>query len=194
MRRRLARRAASFGDFDDGVGEGWGFDFGGAPAEFNFHRNVFAGEVFLCDFDEFGGDDFAGEVFGALPGGAFGDGEDPADATAALLGVDEAGDGFDVEAALDNPVDAGEASVENAVVDVAGHFLGADEHALDVGVVDVGEVGAAVGVDVPAGALEEGDGGVLQAAFRDAKAEFVGHAATPAPAVRGRVKQLTVPS
>ena len=36
-----------------------------------------------------------------------------------------------------DPVAAGEAGVEDAVFDVAGHFLGADEHALDFGVVDV---------------------------------------------------------
>jgi hypothetical protein len=51
------------------------------------------------------------------------------------------------------------------VLDVAGHLLRADEHALDLHVVDGGEVAAAAGVDAPACALEESDGGVLQAAF-----------------------------
>ena len=169
-------------------------DFGGAPAELDLHGDVFAGKVSLRDFDQFGGNDFAGEVFGALPGRVFRHGKDPANLAAALLGVDEAGDGFDVEAAFDNPVDAGEAGVEHAVVDVASHLLSANEHALDLGVVDGGEVGAAVGVDVPAGAFEEGDGRVLQAAFGNAEAKFLAHAFTSEPTARGRVKQLTVPS
>jgi hypothetical protein len=55
------------------------------------------------------------------------------------------------------------------VIDVARHLLRANQHALDLGVVDGGEVGAAVGVDVPAGALEESDGRILQAALGDAE-------------------------
>ena len=135
----------------------------------------FDGEVALADFDQFSGDDLAFEVFGLLKAAAFGNGEHPAHLAAALLGIGERGDAGDVEAALDHPVDAGEAGVEHAVIDVARHLLRANQHALDLGVVDGGKVGAAVGVDVPAGALEESDGCILQAAFGDAESEFVSH-------------------
>ncbi len=97
------------------------------------------------------------------------------DGDAALLGVGEGGDALDVGLVFEDPVVAGEAGVEGAVLDVAGHLLGADEHALDLDVVDGGEVGAAVGEDAPAGAFEECDGGVLEAALGDAEFEFVGH-------------------
>jgi hypothetical protein len=55
------------------------------------------------------------------------------------------------------------------MIDVASHLLGANQHALDLGIVDGGKVGAAVGVDVPAGALEESDSGILKAAFGNAE-------------------------
>jgi hypothetical protein len=125
--------------------------------------------------DELGGDGLAGEVFGLLEGRVFGDGEHPLDAHVALLGVGERGDALDVGLVFENPVVAGEAGVEGAVLDVASHLLRADEHALDLGVVDGGKVAAAAGVDVPAGAGEESEGGVLEAAFGDAEFELVRH-------------------
>ena len=164
-------RAAGLGDFDNGVGQRGRLHFGCAPTELDLDVDALGGEVALADFDQLGGDDLTFEVFGLFKAAAFGNGQHPAHLAAALLGVGERGDAGDIEAALDDPVDAGEAGVENAVIDVAGHLLGADQHALDLGVVDGGKVGAAVGVDVPAGALEESDGGILQAAFGNAESE-----------------------
>ena len=100
-----------------------------------------------------------------------GDGEHPADFAEALLGVDEVGDGDDVGLVFLDPIAAGEPGVEDAVFDVAGHLLGADEHALDFGIVDAGEIGAAAGGDLESGAAEEIDGGVFQAAFGNAEFE-----------------------
>ncbi len=102
-----------------------------------------AGEVALGVLDEFGGDDLAGEVFGALVGRVLGDREHPFHGHAALLGVGERGDALDVALVFEDPVVAGEAGVEGAVLYVAGHLLRADEHALDLGVVDGWEVAAA---------------------------------------------------
>ena len=102
----------------------------------------------------------------------FGHGQHPAHFAEALLGVDEIGDGLDVGFALFDPVAAGEPGVENAVLDVARHFLRADEHAFDFGIVDGGKVRAAAGGDVEAGAAEQVDGGVLEAAFGDAEFEL----------------------
>ena len=81
---------------------------------------------------------------------------------------------IDLGFVLLHPVAAGEAGVENAVFDVARHFLRADQHALDFGIVDAGEVGAAAGGDLEAGAAEQIDGGVLQAAFGNAEFELHG--------------------
>ena len=168
-------RAAGLSDFNDSVGERGRLDFCCAPTEFNLYVDAFGGEVTLADFDEFRSDDFAFEVFCAFKTAAFRHCEDPTNLAASLLGVGKRSDAGDIEAALDHPVDAGEAGVEYAVIDVARHLLGADEHALDFGIVDGGKVGAAVGVDVPAGPFEKSDGGILQAAFGDAESELIGH-------------------
>ena len=65
-------RAAGLGDFDDGVGEHGRLDFCCAPAEFDFDVDALGGEVALGDFDKFGGDDFAFEIFGLLKATASG--------------------------------------------------------------------------------------------------------------------------
>ncbi len=67
---------------------------------------------------------------------------------------------------------AGQPGVEHAVLDVARHLLRADQHAFDLGIVDRGKIRAAAGRDVEAGAAEQVDGRVLQAAFGDAEFQF----------------------
>ena len=109
-----------------------------------------------------------------VEGGGFGHRQHPAHFAEALLGVDQVGDGDDVGLVLLDPVAAGEAGVEDAVFDVARHFLRADEHALDFGIVDGGEIGAAAGGDLESGAAEQIDGGVFQAAFGNAELELHG--------------------
>ena len=64
---------------------------------------------------------------------------------------------------------AGEAAVEAAVLDVARHFLRADEHAFDFGIVDGGVIAARADRDAPAGAGEKLDGRILQAALGNAE-------------------------
>ena len=59
--------------------------------------------------------------------------------------------------------------VEGSMVDVARHLLGADQHALDLGVVDRGEVRPAIGVDIPSSAFEQGNGRFLQTALGDSQ-------------------------
>jgi len=81
-----------------------------------------------------------------------------------------------------DPVGAGEARVEDAVRHVARHFLRANQHALDVGIVDRGEVRSRADVDIEAGAREELDRRVLQRAFRDAEFQF--HRLTAEPTQR----------
>ena len=173
--RLLARRTgAGLGDLDDGVGEHGRLDFGGAPTEFHLGLDAVLFEVAFGGGDEFGGDDLAVEIVHGAEGRGLGDGQHPAHFAEALLGVDQVGDGDDVGLVLLDPIAAGEAGVENAVFDVARHFLGADEHALDFGIVDGGEIGAAAGGDLEAGAAEEIDGGVFEAAFGNAEFELHG--------------------
>ncbi len=178
-----SERAAGFGDFDDGVGQHGRFDFRGAPTEFDLDVDALGCEVALGYFNQLGGDDLAFEVFSFLESAGFRHGEHPTDFAAALLGIRERGDAVHVETTFDDPVDAGETGVEDTVIDVAGHLLCANEHALDFGVVDGGKVRAAVGVDVPTGALEEGDGCFLQAAFGDAETKYVSHGRPPSSAL-----------
>ena len=72
---------------------------------------------------------------------------------------------------LQNPVEAGDGAVEDALADVARHFLRPDQDALDLRVVDVGVVGAAGDAQVVAGADEQFLRGFLQAALGDAQAQ-----------------------
>src|SRR4029450_2950216 len=60
------------------------------------------------------------------------------------------------------PCLSGQSRVEAAVRDVARHFLGADQHARDFGVVDGGEVGPGADVHVEAGAREQLNRRILQ--------------------------------
>ncbi len=179
---------AGFGDVDDGVEEA-GFDFGGAPGEFDFDLDVFGLEVFAGDADEFGGDDAAVELFGLGDGGFIGDAEDPLGGAGGGLGVDEFEDFVDVGAVFLDPVMAGETDIDDAVFDVAGHFLGAEHDDFDGGVVDGGEVGAVIDGDFVAGFGEEIDGGILEGAFGDSESEDVGGRFEHCePVVRGRKK------
>ena len=70
---------------------------------------------------------------------------------------------------LGDPVLSRQPRVEDAVRDVARHFLGADQHARDLGVVDGGEVGPGADVDVEAGAREQLNRRVLQRALRECR-------------------------
>ena len=70
----------------------------------------------------------------------FGNSENPANFAETLLSIDQVGYCDDVGADFGDPVETGEAGIENAVLDVARHFLSTDEHALNVGVVDGREV------------------------------------------------------
>ena len=65
----------------------------------------------------------------------------PPDLAEALLRVDEIGDRLDdprrrAELVLGNPVLTREAGIEHAIRDVTRHLLRADQHALDLGIVD----------------------------------------------------------
>ena len=52
-------------------------------------------KYFFGSFDKFGRDDLVGQILGALVGRILGDCKYPANLLSALLGVGEAGDGFD---------------------------------------------------------------------------------------------------
>ncbi len=111
-------------------------------------------------------------------GRVFGCGEDPPDLPEALLRVDQIGERLQHAGAavaglvLGNPVLAGQAGVEDAVRDVARHLLRADQHALDLRIVDRREVRARAHVDVEAGPREQLNGRVLERAFRDAELQL----------------------
>ena len=121
---------------------------------------------------QFGGDDLAAQVVHGTEGRGLGHGQHPAHFAETLLGVDQVGDGDHIGLVLVDPVAPGETGIENAVFDVARHFLRTDEHALDLRIVDAGEIGAAGGGDLESGAAEEIDGGVFQAAFGNAEFEL----------------------
>src|SRR5581483_5290544 len=175
-----AERAARLGDFNDGVGQHGRLYFRRAPAELDLDIDSLRSKIALRYFHQFGGDDFALEVFGLLKSARFGHCQDPAHLASALLGIGESGYAWHFEAAFDHPVDAGEARIQHAVVNIARHLLCADQHALNLAVVDGREIRTAVGIDIPTRALEESNSGVLQTALRNAETKFFSHGSPPA--------------
>ena len=73
---------------------------------------------------------------------------------------------------LGDPVLPGEPGVEHAVGDVARHLLRADQHALDLGVVDRRKVRSRIDAQDVAGALKQLDRRVLQRSLRNAEPQL----------------------
>ena len=65
------------------------------------------------------------------------------------LRVDQIGDDVNVRGGLGDPVLAGDACLEGAVLDVPRHLLCASDGAFDLIVVDLGEVAPRADVDLP---------------------------------------------
>ena len=133
-------RTAGLGDFDNRIGQHRRFDLGGAPGKFHANINALLGEVITRDIHKFGGDDFLGEILRPLERRVFGRGQHPAHFAAAALGVDQVADRHHFQAALDYPVEAGKACVDRAVLYIAGHLLGTDQQAIDVGISRLREI------------------------------------------------------
>src|SRR5215208_2229836 len=73
---------------------------------------------------------------------------------------------------LGNPVLPGEPRVEHAVRDVPRHFLRADQHALDLGIVDRREVRTRADVDVEPRSGEQLHRRILEGSFGYAEFQF----------------------
>src|SRR4029453_13264054 len=74
-----------------------------------------------------------------------------------------------------DPVLTGEASVEHTVGDVGRHLLCADQHAIDLWIVNRRKVRSRACIDVESGARKQLDRRVLQRAFGDAEFERISH-------------------
>ena len=127
-----------------------------------------AGQIFLGDAYDFGGDHFAGQVLCVAHGRIFGHREHPAYAGKPLLGVHQLRQFFYGGIGLHYPIVTGDAGVECAGLDVAGHFLGAHQQALDFGVIDRRYIAARTDRDLPPSARKQVYRGVLKAAFGNA--------------------------
>ena len=136
-------------------------------------------------FHQLRGDDLALEIFGFFESAGLRHGQHPAHLAPALLGISQRGHAGHIESALHHPVDAGQPRIQHAVIHIARHLLRANQHALNIRIVDRGKVGSAIGIDVPARALEQRDGRVLQAAFGNSEAKLVTHEPPP-PALQSQ--------
>ena len=74
-----------------------------------------------------------------------------------------------------DPVFSGQAGIEGFILYIDGHFLSTADGTIDAVVVDFRKIAPAVNVDIPAAALEERNGGVLQTSFGDAQLQFILH-------------------
>src|ERR1022692_3714577 len=75
----------------------------------------------------------------------------------------------DIGPVLLDPVQAGEPAVEEPVLHVAADLLGADEPAVELGIVDRRPVGAGIGGDPPPRLGEQAAGGLFKAALGQAQ-------------------------
>ncbi len=73
---------------------------------------------------------------------------------------------------LRDPVASGQPCVEDAVGNITRHFLRANEHAIDFGIIDSRQIGARAGVNIETGAREKLDGRRFERAFWNAEFEF----------------------
>ena len=166
-----AQRGARLGHVDDGVGEDRRLDFGRAPGEFDIRLHAVLRQEAPGHAYRLGGDATALEVLHRVERRVLLGRHHPAHR--AVIGPRRAqvGDFRHVEVVLQDPVEAGDGAVDDALADVAGHLLRPDQDALDLRVVDVGVVGAAGDAQVVAGAYEQLLRGFLQAAFGYAEAQ-----------------------
>ena len=119
----------------------------------------------MRDPHQFRGDNFPLQVFYALERGFFRDGEHPAHLAEGLLGVNQVSHFDDVGFVFQDPILAGQSGIQDAILDVARHFLRADQHALDFVIVDGGKIGARADIDFVARAAKKLQRGFLQASF-----------------------------
>ena len=108
------------------------------------------GEEFLGDVHQLGGDALALEILDGLDVGVLLYAENPARFQGSRLAVYEVADFDDIAGIFENPVVAGESAIKEALFDVPAYLLGADETAVEFGVVDRGLVGTGTFGDSPA--------------------------------------------
>ena len=165
---------AGLGHFHDTVGQAFhDLGFRSAPGIEDVHVHAHALEVIAGQAFQLGGDALAGQVLRALVGGVTGHGQHPAAGAVGRLGVDQIRHVHHLVfmTAFREPVQAGDAHVQDARGDVAADLLHAAQRGRDLGVIDVREIVARMLADLPAGALEKVDGGVFQRALGHAQFE-----------------------
>ena len=154
----LAQRRAGLGEVDDHVDDVGDLRLGGAVGGHHPRLDAVLGEEALGQRGELGGDPHAlGQVGDGLPGRVVRHGHDDAHRVGRGLGVLQLTERDDVGVGLGDPVAAGDAEVEQALFEVGGDLLRAqDAYAVDARVVDRGPV-------VAVGAAPDGQvGGVEQ--------------------------------
>ncbi|MFT5042417.1 MAG: hypothetical protein ACI8TX_003404, partial [Hyphomicrobiaceae bacterium] len=85
---------------------------------------------------------------------------------------DKVANDLDLGLILGGPILSGDAAVKGAEFDIARHFLGSDQRAGDLGVINVGEVAARAGRDAPAGLTHQLDSRLLEASFWEAEVKY----------------------
>ena len=124
--------------------------------------------------DEFGGDALPREVLGGLDGRGFRHTKNPARLLGGSAAVDKFTNLDDVGGIFLDPVLPSQAAVKEAVFNIAGDLLGADEAAVEGGVVKRGAVRPAALGHREAGTGEKLEGGLFKAPFGHPNHQFKG--------------------
>ncbi len=144
--------------------------FGCAPGKLDLGLHLIAAEVFLGKVDNFGRNSFSLQIFDRFNARIFGHRQNPAGGLAGYFAELEFADFMDLRAVLLNPVVAGDAAVQIAMLDVAADFLRPNHSDFQFFIVHVGNVGAAADGNVEAGLAHLFDGGILQTALGQSEA------------------------
>ena len=149
-------------------------DLGRAPGEVHADvLHVVRRQIALRHADGLRRDALALEVGGALDVRIFRHGQHPAQRIAPDFAVDQLAHLDHVRARLLDPVESGQAAVEHAFLHEHRHFLRAQQHALDLRVVDRRVQRTRIDLDIVARLREKGGRGGFEASFRKAEDQFV---------------------
>ena len=167
------KAAPRLGQLDDRVGQARRLHLGGPPGELDLGLDPLFLQVAPGELDQFGRHPLPLQIPDPLDGGIVRDRHHPPDRAQASSRIEEGTNLLHLRVLLQHPVPPGQPHVEDAVLDVARHLLGADQETGKFRVVDRGDVAAGADVDVEAGLAEQVQGGLLQAPLRQADVQDV---------------------
>jgi hypothetical protein len=164
--------AARLGDFHGGIGDALHhLCLGGAPGIIDFDIDIALGEIPPGKIHQLRREPLAGKVLDLFVRAVPRDDDNPASRPAAYLGIGEFLDPGHVRIVLEYPVPAGNAGVQDPVLNELGHLLRPHQGAVQFVVVHGRKVVSRSPVDPPSSFAKQFDSGFFKAPLGDTKLE-----------------------